>query len=72
MAKKNEWKRREGVVYSTDADFNYSVPRAEEAATLPPGQQKLFVILDKSGRAGKQVTVVGGFTGTAADLDALA
>lgn len=72
MAKKNEWKRREGVVYSTDADFNYSVPRADEAATLPPGQQKLFVILDKSGRAGKQVTVVGGFTGTAADLDALA
>lgn len=72
MAKKNEWKRREGVVYSTDADFNYSIPPNEESATLPPGQQKLIVFLDTSGRGGKQVTVVGGFTGTTADLEALA
>lgn len=72
MAKKNEWKRREGVVYSTDADYDYSVPRGEESATLPPEQQKLVVFLDKSGRAGKQVTVVGGFIGTSADLDTLA
>ena len=60
------------MVYSTDADFDYSVPRTDEPATLPPGQQKLVVFLDKSGRAGKQVTVVGGFTGTSGDLDALA
>lgn len=72
MAKKNEWKRREGVVYSTDADYDYSVPQGEESATLPPEQQKLVVFLDKSGRAGKQVTVVGGFIGTSADLDTLA
>lgn len=72
MAKKNEWKKREGVVYSTDADFNYSVPQHEESATLPPDQQKLVVFLDKSGRAGKQVTVVGGFTGTSDDLETLA
>lgn len=72
MAKKNEWKRREGVVYSTDADYDYSVPRGEESATLPPEQQKLVVFLDKSGRAGKQVTVVGGFIGTSTDLDTLA
>jgi translation initiation factor 1 len=72
MSKKNEWKKREGVVYSTNEDFEYSVPQAEEPATLPPAQQKLVVFLDKSGRAGKQVTVVGGFTGTANDLDALA
>lgn len=72
MAKKNEWKRREGVVYSTDADYDYSVPQGEESATLPPEQQKLVVFLDKSGRAGKQVTVVGGFIGTSTDLDTLA
>lgn len=72
MAKKNEWKRREGVVYSTNQEFDYSVPQGEEPVTLPPGQQKLVVFLDKSGRAGKQVTVIGGFTGTPGDLDALA
>lgn len=72
MAKKNEWKRREGVVYSTNEDFNYSVPQAEEAPTLPPGQQQLTVFLDKSGRAGKQVTVIAGFNGTAGALDELA
>jgi translation initiation factor 1 len=72
MAKKNEWKKREGIVFSTASDFEYTHPRDEEAATLSPGQQQLKVSLDKSGRAGKQVTLVSNFVGTSSDLEKLA
>lgn len=71
MSKKNDWKKRDGVVYSTDSNFGYQYQQNEEAATLPPQQQNLKVMLDKSGRAGKQVTLVAGFVGTAADLETL-
>jgi translation initiation factor 1 len=71
MAKKNDWKNREGVVYSTSSDFEFNYKNAEEAATLPPQQQQLRVLLDKSGRAGKTVTLVTGFIGRAADLEVL-
>lgn len=72
MGRKNDWKRREGVVYSTASDFDYTVPQQDQAETLPPAQQALQVLLDKSGRAGKQVTVVGGFIGRQEDLEILA
>jgi len=71
MAKKNDWKRREGIVYSTESDFSYSYETENARATVPPQQQNLKVSLDKSGRAGKQVTLVSGFTGTTNDLDGL-
>ena len=71
MAKKNDWKRRDGVVYSTAPDFDYSYDKSAEDETLPPQQQNLKVSLDKSGRAGKQVTLVTGFTGTDQDLETL-
>jgi translation initiation factor 1 len=69
--KKNDWKSREGVVYSTSSDFDYSYPASENQATLPPQQQSLKVQLDKSGRAGKQVTLINGFVGTSEDLEVL-
>lgn len=69
--KKNDWKNREGVVYSTDSNFGFSYGGGEEAETLPPQQQQLYVSLDKSGRAGKQVTLVSGFVGKVADLEEL-
>ena len=71
MSKKNDWKKRDGVVYSTDSSFDYTYQNNEEAATLPPQQQNLRVTLDKSMRAGKQVTLVTGFVGAAADLEQL-
>lgn len=71
MAKKNDWKRREGVVYSTQPDFGYRYNEGSDEQTLPPQQQNLKVSLDKSGRAGKQVTLVSGFTGTSKDLETL-
>ncbi len=69
--KKNDWKKREGVVYSTDSNFSFQQGRSEESATLPPAQQNLKIFLDRSGRAGKQVTIVAGFVGMADDLEAL-
>jgi translation initiation factor 1 len=71
MAKKNNWKQREGVVYSTNQHFQYETRQAYEPATLPPQQQQLKVMLDKSGRAGKTVTLVTGFVGKTEDLDVL-
>lgn len=71
MSKKNDWKKRDGVVYSTSNDFEFSYDQKEEAQTLPPQQQNLRVQLDKSLRAGKQVSLVLGFVGSSADLEAL-
>ncbi len=71
MAKKNDWKKREGVVYSTESDFSFSYQQENESSTLPPQQQNLKVALDKSRRAGKQVTLVTGFVGTSKDLESL-
>ena len=69
--KQKGWKGREGVVYSTNSDFEYQYDQQQEQQTLPKNQQNLRVMLDKTGRAGKQVTLVTGFVGTTADRDAL-
>jgi translation initiation factor 1 len=71
MAKQNDWKKRDGIVYSTSSDFEFSYQQNQEQATLPPQQQNLRVQLDKSMRAGKQVTLVVGFVGTSQDLEKL-
>ena len=68
----NDWKKRLGVVYSTNPDFNYQSTREDEAETLEPSRQRLIVRIDRRQRAGKQVTLVEGFVGTADDLAALA
>ena len=71
MAKNNDWKKRDGVVYSTSSEFEFNYKQDQESAALPPQQQQLRVCLDKSMRAGKQVTLVTGFIGTSADLETL-
>ena len=72
MAKKNnDWKKREGVVYSTSENFEYASENLEVLKTLLPAQQKLKVLLDKKARAGKQVTLVEGFIGNEDDLKEL-
>ena len=69
MAGKNKRdKRRSGVVYSTNEDFNYQYDGELEQETLPPSEQNLKVMLDKKSRGGKQVTLVAGFVGTEEDL----
>lgn len=66
--KDNNKKGRQGIVYSTNSDFNYDYEQENTAETLPPQQQNLKVMLDKKSRGGKQVTLVAGFVGTEEDL----
>ena len=68
----SDWKKRLGVVYSTNPDFQYTLEDTQEQAeTLPPSRQKLTVTIDRRQRAGKQVTLVSGFVGSDEDLKAL-
>ncbi len=64
----NDWKKRLGVVFSTNPDFTYEEETVQEEETLEPSRQNLIVKIDRKGRAGKQVTLVTGFIGTADDL----
>ncbi len=69
MSKKN--KNIQGIVYSTASDFSYDYEQAAEAETLPPQQQNLKVLIDRKNRGGKEATLVTGFIGTDANLQAL-
>jgi translation initiation factor 1 len=65
-------KNRQGVVYSTDSEFEYTYEQAESSAeTSPPAQQRLRVSLDRKQRKGKEVTLITGFSGREEDLEAL-
>ena len=64
----NDWKKRLGVVFSTNPDFKYEEETEEEPLTLEPARQNLIVSIDRKGGAGKQVTLVTGFVGSADDL----
>lgn len=71
MAKKNSFKNRIGVVYSTEENYGYDYDEETEEETLPKNEQKLIVALDTKGRKGKQVTLVSGFTGLTKDINEL-
>ncbi|MEO8567547.1 MAG: translation initiation factor [Ginsengibacter sp.] len=66
MAKKKLYDH--GIVYSTDPNVIISVDE-EENKTLPPKEQLFSIKLDAKQRGGKMVTLVGGFSGAAADLE---
>lgn len=70
MSKKtNNWN---GVMYSTNPEFNYEPGDAEQTGeTLPAQQQDLRVQLDRKQRGGKSVTLITGFIGQDADLEIL-
>ena len=63
-------KKRIGVVYSTNPDYEYSDDSQEEADTLPKNQQKLRLNMERAGRGGKTVTLVKGFVGSEEDITA--
>ena len=60
-----------GLVYSTDPNFKLPEEDKGEQQTIEPAQQKLKIKLDTKHRAGKAVTLVEGFVGTAADIEEL-
>ena len=64
-------KKRVGVVFSTNPDYEYSDDSQEEADTLPKNQQKLRLNMERAGRGGKTVTLVKGFVGSDKDINAL-
>ena len=70
--KKNSFKNREGVVYSTNPEFNYFENISGLQATLPNEQQNLIVKIDRKQRGGKVVTLIEGFVGSQDDLKNLA
>lgn len=72
MAKQdNDWKHRLGVVFSTNPDFSYATDDEPATDTLPKQQQRLRVSMERAGRGGKTATLVRGFVGSDADLQAL-
>lgn len=64
-------KKRVGVVYSTNPDYEYSDDSQEQAVTLPKNQQKLRLNMERAGRGGKTVTLIKGFVGTDEDINSL-
>ena len=61
-----------GLVYSTDPNFCPNSPTDDTIETLPPEKQRLHLRYERSGRGGKEVTLVTGFVGNSGDLKALA
>ncbi|MCA1758013.1 MAG: translation initiation factor [Bacteroidales bacterium] len=68
----NDWKKRLGVVYSTNPEFSFNRDDQVEGNTLPPDKQNLKVRPEKKGRKGKTVTLVTGFSGNDKDIEELA
>jgi translation initiation factor 1 len=69
--KGNDWKKRDGLVYSTADNFDFGNESKDDITTPAPNQQQLKVLLDKKSRGGKQVTLVTGFIGKEDDLNSL-
>lgn len=67
--KKNQWKNRDGVVYSTSDSFEYSDSGEQEEETPGPEDQRLRLFFEK--RKGKSLTIIEGFVGSDEDLKAL-
>ena len=70
MGKKNK-KHREGIVFSTNPDYEYEYDDELKEETLDPSEQKLKIHLEKKHRGGKIVSIVKGFVGTSEDLSTL-
>ncbi len=70
MSKKGK-KGGSGVVYSTSGEYSYDADD-EEDETLAPGDQLLYVSIDRKQRRGKEVTLIEGFVGHGDDLAYLA
>jgi Translation initiation factor 1 (eIF-1/SUI1) and related proteins len=59
-----------GIVYSTDADFNFSNQK-NDVESLPPAEQLLKIKLDKKHRGGKVVTLIDGFSMNEEEIEIL-
>ena len=67
MSKKNK-KNRQGIIFSTNPDYDYQYEEGQGEETIEPAQQKLRIFLDRKKRKGKEVTLIIGFVGHPDDL----
>jgi len=70
MLKKSNWKKREGIVYSTDDNFKYENKDNPFGVLKTSAKQDLRVWFQK--RNGKPVTLVTGYQGNPNTLNDLA
>ena len=70
MSKKSNWKKREGIVYSTKDNFQYENKASQFEVLKTSAKQDLRVWFQK--RNGKPVTVVTGYQGNPNTLNDLA
>jgi translation initiation factor 1 len=62
---------KNGFVYSTDPSFQFQKEGSADPDSIPPGKQRLRIVLDTRHRGGKTVTAVMGFSGKPQDLEML-
>ena len=62
MSKENDWKKRLGIVYSTNSDFEFNTNESEQSNDKQPSDQTLRIQLSTKHRKGKIVTLITGFT----------
>jgi translation initiation factor 1 len=63
-----DWKKRLGMVYSSNPDFNYKANDDHLEETPDNNKQDLRVFRDSKKRKGKTVTLITGFIGHEDDL----
>lgn len=68
---KSKRQRFEGVVYSTNDEYQYKDNEEAEGESLPPSKQNLRILSDKKQRGGKTVTLITGFVGNKEELESL-
>src|SRR5690606_3890400 len=68
---KTKRQRFDGVVYSTNDEYQYLEKEDVEEISLAPSKQNLRISLDKKQRGGKTVTLITGFIGGKEELESL-
>ena len=63
-------KNKDGIMYSTNKDFQFPQEKKAAQLSLPPQQQNLKIFLDRL-KGNKLVTRVNGFVGNEDDLESL-
>ncbi len=67
MSHKN--KKRDGIVYSTNPDFDPDASKNNDGEeVLAPNQQQLRIWLETNHRGGKKASVIKGFVGPESEL----
>ena len=64
-------KKKIGVVYSTNPDYEYNFDEPKNESAPANKQQNLRVMIDRKARKGKAVTLISGYQGSTNDIENL-